>query len=179
MSSRQVIDGGRWPDLLALVPAGGGTQVIFRGGGTYQDRRPVLQVVADLAKFFQEDLPELEARCRLLLKGKRRVPLPLQRDLMLVPLAFYPRSRQPEERWGYVVKKQIIMYRAAGQGTTCLYFYSGTYLMVRQPLEQVRKILQEATELQQRYWHVYLVPPPNGSTLGEGPNSEFFSRVGE
>jgi len=95
------------PDLAAIEPCygenGGNCTCIYtRSGLTYQDKRRLITVLKQIASFYGYELSALRKKYGQLLGCRQNVPLPLNINLVLVPLKMRKPRFEQDGATGYI-----------------------------------------------------------------------------
>lgn len=167
-----------WKRIAAIIPGESGTEVLVLDHPRYHDLRPIPEIVAGLAHFLGSDLAVCRQRSREILGRNSLLPLPLQRDFLLIPLRLQPFPTRARLAYGYVVRKHLLMYQEVSPRASRLYFGDGQSLTAYHSLRQIETFVAEATRVQQRYWRIYVVKPAPGQRLKENPGSRFLFPAG-
>lgn len=167
-----------WKSIAAMIPGESGTEVLVLDRPPYHDPRPVPEIVAGLAQFLGSDLTVCRQRSREITRRSYLLSLPLQRDLLLMPLRLKPSPIRARLAYGYVVRKHLLMYQEASSRASHLYFSDGQRLTVYHNVRQIETFVAEATMVQQKFWSIYVVKPARIQRLKEGPDSRLLFPAG-
>jgi len=101
-----------WPEILGFYPVygsdgGNSTCVLLSDGSRYMDRRKTKTLLHDMAKIFAADLSALRYNYRDFLGRKGLVPLPLHKNLILVPFRVRRVKYKDHGATGYAVLNKI------------------------------------------------------------------------
>lgn len=167
-----------WERIVALIPGEDSTEILVVNHSQYHDPRPVPEITADLAHFLGSDLAVCRQRSREILGRSHFLPLPLQRDFLLLPMRLHPFPVRARLACGYVVRKHLLMYQGTGPGVSRLYFTDGRSLTAYHSLRRIESFVAAATMVHERYWHIYVVKPAPKQKLKEYPGISYLFPAG-
>lgn len=102
-----------WREILAFYPiyspdGGNNTLILLEDSQQYMDTRKTKTVLKVIARIFAADLTALRQRYRGCLGRKGLVPLPLHRDLILLPMRVRRVQYKDHGATGYAVLDKIV-----------------------------------------------------------------------
>lgn len=163
-----------WRDIKAIWPVETvsgtvGTDVWLTGKEKLTDSRPVAQVLEELAAGFGKDLEEISRQCAMLMQRPGPLPLPLQREFMLLPVTAELPGRKRSCVSGYLVQSRVVIYEASPdhRERTRVFFDDRSSLLCLQGVEGIRRMLTDAEILKKAFWGLYLVSGDPGDRLSE------------
>ncbi|MEW6662944.1 MAG: hypothetical protein ACOY9Y_01005 [Bacillota bacterium] len=153
-----------WLEVKALKAAGASATELWLS----EDKRTTIglsleQALEIMAFELGSNLQDVCWRCQNLLRRQARIPLPLHREILLLPVA----DKGAE---GYVVNSRIVMYEAVAEnrGETRLFFDDGTTANYSISISEFRQLITEGQILHKAYWGLYLISN-RGDSLKEVP----------
>jgi hypothetical protein len=152
-----------WQNINCLIPvydeAGGNvTQVHMDDGRILRDNRKVCTVLKSLAKVFAVDVEAARVKYSKLIDRKISVPIPLHRDLVLIPVKMRKPIAREDGAWGYVVLSKIVCYaKHSEKANTTQIFFDDGYIDALLLTKSFQVILESAKKIYKSYKQLYLV----------------------
>ena len=150
-----------WREIVGFYPVyssdgGNNTLILLHDGQQYTDKRKTKTVLQAIARIFAADLTALRQRYRGYLGRKGLVPLPLHKDLILLPIRVRRVQYKDHGATGYLVLRQIVRVapdEAASQNGTLsrITLKGGVSIKCMEKPATVRKRLTEGAQVREEY----------------------------
>ncbi|MEW6621813.1 MAG: hypothetical protein AB1420_01555 [Bacillota bacterium] len=153
-----------WQKLNCLLPVydengGNITELHLEDGSVKTDQRRMASVLKALAKLFAVDIEAARKNYSRLVGRKNSMPIPLHRDLVLVPVKARKPLGREDGAWGYLVMAKVLAYEKHPEieNATRVVFESGQSLDVLQLPQSVKAIMDDAKMIRNAYTRLHLV----------------------
>lgn len=162
-----------WPQMVCFYPfygenGGNYTRILLEDGRELVDKRRTTTMLEALAAIFATDLGALRRKYRSILGHNGLVPLPLHRDLVLVPFRVRRVQYKDHGATGYAVLDKVEGMEAAshfngqsqeghlpGAFASRLKLLGGSCLECMEKCTTLQKRLSEASQVKQEYSRFY------------------------
>lgn len=147
-----------WLKINALVPfleAGTGgnfTRIIMAGGEEITEQHRVSTVVKAVCSYYQVDQKAAQKASSNYLGKKKWVPLPVHKDLVLVPLRFRQSPFRDAGATGYINLLHVSGCKAASAPYLSeVRFNDGTSISCFNTVRYVKSMLRQGEQVRERY----------------------------